>query len=190
MLHEQLTWFTNEQLNKYTNEQLSQFPHLGCIYDRKYQDVQRWRCLRDKGWDNMTDIEQSEWLGEISPIPSATKGMYTHNDLNRVESTVESIATLFRSIGYNVPEMVTKTNWTYTDTITLAEMDRYFKNIETLRKILAVFGDTPKTPDVSENFFNYSRANDVERILSDVLFAINNTVDTWHYAGEVNIGEV
>ena len=189
MLNGQLYNYTNEQLSRYTNRQLELLSFLGYIYDRTYHDVQRWRELRDKGWDGMTDTERSEWLGEILPSPCASKGMYTHNDLNRVESTVENLATWFREMGYDVPSMTIKADWTYEDTITKEDMDRYFSNIKVIRDVFNVFPSTPEIPNTNEKF-DYMKANNIEKILNDVFGVMDRMIDSWYYAGEIISGEV
>ena len=189
MLNRELNNFTNEQLSRFTHRQLEILSFLTYIYDRTAQDVERWRKLRDKGWDAMTDTERSEWLGEIMPTPAASKGMYTHHDLNRVESTVENIAFWLRDSGHHVPELIVKTDWSYTDTITKEDMDRYFGNVEILRNIIGVFKYTPKTPSTRDRF-DYNAANEVEKILSEVFEITDNISDAWRYAGEILSGEV
>lgn len=159
------------------------------IFDRSPLDVERWRKLRDKGWANMADSERQEWLFEVLPTPSAAKGMYTHNDLNRVENGVKELAIKLKKMGYRVPAMDIKTNWTYKDTLTKAEMARYLSNIETIRGITVVYSDTPKTPSIDKKF-DHSKANDIEKILHDVFTIANKTMDSWCYAGEIISGEV
>lgn len=189
MLNSQLHNYTNQQLSRYTNRQLSLLNTLGYVYDRTYQDVERWRELRDKGWDNMTEVERQEWLGEIVPTPAASKGMYTHNDLNRVEKAVDDIAFYLRDMGYAVPNMTLKLDWTYQDVVTKSDMDRYFSNIETLRNIVGVPPTTPKTPTTNEKF-DFRKANDVEKILDDILVTMNKLTESWYYSGELRLGEV
>ena len=189
MLNGQLNSFTNEQLNSFTNRQLQLLDYLGYIFDRTNRDVERWRELRDKGWDGMTEDERQEWLFETMPTPTAAKGMYTHNDLNRVETTIENVAVQLRKLGYVVPEMTMKFDWTYEDTITKDDIDRYFSNIETLRSVRGVFPSTPKTPSTRENF-NYSKANDIEKILYDIARIVENQEKSWYYTGEIISGEV
>lgn len=159
------------------------------IFDRSFSDVERWRTLRDKGWANMSNAERMEWLAEISTTPSAAKGMYTHNDLNRVESAIIEIAELFAKIGYEIPVLETKTDWTYTDKITKDEMIRYLSNVETIRKISVLFPDTPKTPTIDKNL-NHATANDIEKILNDKFNIANNTINSWWPTGEIISGEV
>lgn len=159
------------------------------IFDRSYSDVERWKTLRNKGWANMSISERKEWLSETSPVPSAAKGMYTHNDLNRVENCVKEIADLFRQVGYKIPEMTIKTDWTYTDTITKEDMVRYLSNIETIRAISVVFSNTPKAPGINKKFDHFA-ANDIEKILSDKFNIANNTISAWNPTGEMIVGEV
>lgn len=189
ILNGQLNQYTNEQLSRYTNRQLALMNYLGYIYDRTEADVKRWRELRDKGWEGMTEDERQEWLGVTIPTPAASKGMYTHNDLNRVESTVEFLAIYFKEIGYPVPDMTFKFDWSYKDNITRDEMDRYFSNVNTIRNVLRVFPDTPKAPTIYEKF-DYSKANDVEKIVEDTISVVNNLTDAWRYADEFICGEV
>lgn len=159
------------------------------IFDRTFADVERWRVLRDKGWSNMSHGERSEWLAEILPTPSAAKGMYTHNDLNRVESGITEILDLFTKIGYQVPVLEIKADWTYKDTITKEEMIRYLSNVEAIRKIGVSFPDTPKTPSIDKNLDHFA-ANDIEKILHDKFSVANNTITSWLPAGEIISGEV
>lgn len=159
------------------------------ITDRTSNDVERWLELRNKGWDNMTPDERQEWIGEISPTPSAAKGMYTHNDLNRVESAVANLVSAIKSVGYALPDMVIKTDWKYSDRIYKVDMDRYFDNVDILRSLFPVYPDTPETPTTDEKF-NYEMANNVEKILSDVHSIFDNLKESWLYTGDTFSGEV
>jgi hypothetical protein len=137
----------------------------------------------------MTEAERQEWLGETSTTPAAWKGMYTHNDFNRVESAVESIIFQLISVGYNIPKLTTKTDWTYTDTVRDTDMERYYGNIAEIRNLVPVFPTTPKVPTVRDNL-NYEKANDIEKILSDVHDLVTNMANSWQYAGDIFSGEV
>lgn len=162
---------------------------MNLITDRTYSDVERWKFLRSKGWQNMTLIERQEWMGEISPTPSATKGMYTHRDLNRVESAVESITAKFRERGYDVSDIVVKTNWTYSDTFRDTDMVRYLGNISKLCSFFPVYSDTPSVPNINDKF-NYKLANDIEKILIDVETIFSGLSDSQYYCGELFAGEI
>ena len=159
------------------------------ITNRTYDDVKRWKTLRDKGWLRMTEEERKEWFGEIETTPAATKGMYTHNDLNRVEKAVETISLRFKDAGYKVPELKIKTDWTYQDTITKSDMERYLYNVLFLREFLITFSDTPNAPSIDVPL-NYKLANDIEKILKDIYKIADGIVRSRYYAGEIMSGEV
>lgn len=162
---------------------------MNLITDRTTRDVERWKMLRDKGWGAMTTEERREWLGEISPTPAASKGMYTHNDLNRVESAVKAILERFEEAGYKTPNLVVKTDWTYQDTVWRTDMERYYSNIATLRDFLVVYPTTPRAPTVNKKL-DFKIANDIEKILTDVYEIATNLPKAWYYAGDVFSGEV
>lgn len=189
MFNAQLSNYTNEQLSRFTNYQLSVLSSLEYVTDRKLSDVARWEYLRAKGWSKMTIEERREWLGEIVHGTSATKGMYTHKDLNRVEKAIENIVNRFKYYGYTVPDMVIKTDWTYKDAFWSGEMVRYYTNIETLRGLLPVYPDTPKAPTIGENM-SYQLANDIEKILMDIDFMFGSIKSGWNYVGDLMAGEV
>lgn len=159
------------------------------VTDRTQNDVERWRILRNKGWSAMTESEQREWMGTNTPTFAAWKGMYTHNDLNRVESAVESIVELLKEAGYKPPELVTKTNWTYTDTISRSDVVRYLENVSSLRKCIKTYPTTPMAPTVGVSI-DYKKANDIEKILEDIYNISTNLMKSWYCAGELICGEV
>ena len=158
------------------------------ITNRTYDDVKRWKSLRDKGWLRMTEEERKEWLGEIETTPAGTKGMYTHNDLNRVEKAVEAISLRFKESGYEI-QLSTKTNWTYRDILTKTDMERYLRNISILREFLVVFSNTPNVPNIDARL-DYKLANDIEKIVKDVYNIADGLVRSRYYAGEIISGEV
>ena len=162
---------------------------MNMITNRTASDVERWRTLRDKGWANMSVSERQEWLGEITPTPSAARGMYTHNDLNRVESEVKNIVKLLEASGIDVPKLVTKTDWTYKDTLMDTDVERYYSNISTLREFFEVYQDTPKAPTIADNL-NYTLANNIEKILVDVREIALRVIGFKYYSGEIFLGEV
>lgn len=162
---------------------------MNMIVDRTLLDVERWRELRDKGWSRMTPVERQEWMGEITPIPSATRGMYTHNDLNRVERAVEATVDRFKEAGYELPSMVIKTDWTHRDKPQIEDIDRYYNNVSLLREFLVVYPKTPKSPSVDKPL-NYEMANNIEKIIVDVNNIITGIMTSWFYAGDVMSGEV
>lgn len=189
MINGSLSNYTNEFLSRFTNYQLSILSSLEYVTDRTEDDVSRWEYLRNKGWLKMTDSERKEWMGTLIVEPTAVKGMYTHNDLNRVESAIENIVNTFRSYGYIVPDMVIKTDWTYKDTFWKPEMIRYYTNIETLRGMIHTYPDTPDAPRIGEKM-SYQLANDIEKILIDLDYILGGLKRGWYYVGDIVAGEV
>lgn len=162
---------------------------MNLIFDRTSSDVERWRTLRDKGWSGMTESERKEWVGEITPTPCATKGMYTHVDLNRVESAVRVLSDRLREMGYDHPELTVKTDWKASENFWREDMARYLNNVRVIRNSIAVYPTTPQVPTVGVQF-SHLKANDVERILNDVDEITNNIVKSRFYAGDIISGEV
>lgn len=162
---------------------------LNLITNRTSQDVERWKTLRDKGWANMSASERQEWLGEIQSTPTASKGMYTHNDLNRVESAVKNIVKMLEESGITVPYMTIKTNWTYKDRLQDSDVERYFSNISTLRGLFEMYNSTPKAPTVKDKL-DFTLANDIEKILIDVEEIAVRVIGFRYYSGEIFLGEV
>ena len=136
----------------------------------------------------MTEEERKEWLGELETTPAATKGMYTHIDMNRVEKAVEAISLRFNESGYGT-KLNIKTDWTYQDTVTKTDMERYLNNVAALREFFVVFQDTPKAPNINVQL-DYNLANDIEKILKDVYNVADGLVRSRYYAGEIMSGEV
>lgn len=161
------------------------------VTDRTLADVERWKTLRSKGWWEMSIPEKSEWNGNITPppVPSAAKGMYTYKDLNRVESAVQFLASKYAERGYDVSDIVTKTDWYFSDRFTIVDAERYLGNISKLRDLSAVYPDTPQAPKVTD-VFNFEVANNIEKILRDVESLLNNISSSQFYSGDLFAGEV
>jgi hypothetical protein len=155
---------------------------MDLITDRTQADVDRWKALRDKGLAGMSSAEQAEWLGEM-------KGRYAHTDMNRVENAVAEVARQLRNLGYDVPSLFLKTDWTVRSVPTREDFDRYFGNVETLRGVLPLPATTPKTP-TTETRLNYAAANDLEKILVDVDTMVQKLVSARYYAGDIFAGDV
>ena len=162
---------------------------MNMITNRSAADVERWKTLRDKGWDSMSALERQEWLGEITPTPSASKGMYTHNDLNRVENAVKSIVKLLEESGIDVPSMSIKTDWTYKDALRDTDVERYYSNIATLRGLFEMYNSTPKAPSIKDKL-DFTLANNIEKILVDVEEIAARIIGFRYRSGEIFLGEV
>ena len=188
MLYSELTAYTHQELSALTHYELS-LSRFRLVTNRTQDDVERWKELRAKGWIGMTEIERQEWLGEIVTTPAATRGMYTHVDFNRVESAVATILERFKNLGYKVPTLTIKTDWSYSDELRDTDMKRYYDNIAVIRSLIPLSSSTPMAPTINDRL-DYKRANDIEQILTDVNIAVENLTQSWFYAGEVLSGEV
>ena len=145
---------------------------MNLITDRTQADVDRVAQLAGKGFANMTEAEQTEWLAGL-------KGAYNYTDLNRVESAVRALADI---LGVNV---TVKTNWLVSDVPTAADMTRYLDNIRALREVNSALARTPAVPATMTGL-TYKTANDIEQILLDIEAVIN----CWRRCGEAICGEV
>lgn len=94
------------------------------------------------------------------------KGIYTHEDLNRVGEAVNIISGLFNDNGY-ANSVVGRTDWTADDTPDVSDMSSYLQNITELKAIIGAKTDTPDTPSTMA-FLDYIKANHIEQILLDI----------------------
>lgn len=120
---------------------------------------------------------------------SALRGSYNRDDMNRVEKAVVALSERMHEMGYHHDVLTTKTDWNYWSVPTRTDMVRYFGNVATLRGAIPVKRTTPAAPTVNGSF-NYSRANDFERILADIDDILTGIPKAMYHAGEVFSGEV
>lgn len=119
-----------------------------------------------------------------------SKGNYNATDLNRVEEWCQYIADLLNEYGYYV-SIVTKTDWTVglgKPNMT-SEINRIKTNIQSLIDAYVVMQSTPEVPSTTRLAINYQEANDIERILVDLEFLINNMAESFIWCGTVYCGE-
>jgi hypothetical protein len=156
---------------------------LNLITDRTAQDVVRWKLLKAKRYDEMTDAERREWLSG-----AARKGAYNYTDLNRVESAVAHLGEQLARYGYGV-KLHSRRVWEASDVPTVSDMTRYLANVKLIREAFTRFRSTPAVP-ASLQRLNYAGANDIEQILADVETLINNMVTAFVHAGDIYGGEL
>lgn len=152
------------------------------ITDRTYHDVARWRALHDKGWAAMTEVERSEWLGEM-------KGTYTYTDLNRVETAVKNLSDQFVEMGYLAAPLSTKTDWNRWSVPTRTDMIRYLNNLEIIKGLVPGYPGTPEVPSIDKKL-DYNLANDIEKIVVDMMDVAAKIPQSWNYSGDLFSGEV
>ena len=130
---------------------------MALITDRTHADCERARYLIDKvhAGATLTDAERAEYFGGL-------RGAYTMaHDWNRVESEVQNLSERL-GIGLN-----TKTDWTYSDIATPAEIERYLGNVRVLANAVELPPDAPEIPTV-DDWIGYRIANAIERLLQIV----------------------
>ena len=156
---------------------------LELITDRTAADVKRWQQLQSKGYANMTEAEKTEWN-------SGMKGAYNVTDLNRVGNALKYIKKRLSDAGYIAGYDVTdKTDWKASDIPTTAEFDMYINSFRVIRNALTQRRGTPNAPTRSDGI-DYQTANDIERILIESEYLLNQLQAMYHYYGDLYCGEI
>lgn len=159
---------------------LTLFDVLSLITDRTAQDVIRWKALKDKGYDNLSSAEKTEW--------EHCKGAYNISDLNRVESAVMMIAAKLKEL-HIAADVTTKSDWELTDLPTVNDMNRYLSNVVKLRNSSTGLRMAPQPPS-SMVRLNYTGANQIEATLLYINTWADRMLDSQKYAGEFYGGEL
>lgn len=135
------------------------------VTDRTKADVERYKALRSKKWENMTVEEQAEWSAGL-------KGAYNPTiDLNRVQSAVEYLRSSLERYGYS-SSIVPLPTWTDGDVPTPQQLVDYLANVRNIRDVLQVTSPLPDTMYP----INYEGANQIEKALVDVEQTIERVV--------------
>lgn len=116
------------------------------------------------------------------------KGSYNASDLNRVGSAMAYLRDKFNDNGYNV-QISPKTDWKEIDVPTERDMTLYLSRLGTLRGVIALPEDTPKTPETMAKL-TYKTANDIEKILETVDSMLSKSISFLWYSGDLYSGEV
>lgn len=161
------------------------FDFTTLITDRTAADYQHWEYLRNKGFLNMTEAEQTEWLA------GNMKGSYNKGDLNRVGEALNYLRDRLTEAGYITYQtnFIAKTNWTIASIPTADDLTHYLKCVSAIREALAQFESTPPTP-TDTGALNIEEANNIEKILIDVETLINNMIAARFYCNDVFAGEI
>ena len=106
---------------------------------------------------------------------------YNVSDLNRVGEAVRYLAKRFTGYGYAV-DVSPKADWTEDNVPTRKQLETYRQNIVELRRQLTVMQSTPETPE-SMRALDYVKANDIEQILADMDFILQNMPAAFRHSG-------
>lgn len=118
------------------------------------------------------------------------KGIYSYNDLNRVESAVAEIRGYFGRLGMCLP-LHTKTDWGLPGQITPdsapmeSQMRRYLQNVAEIKNRFPCPVQLPKSMD----YLTWIGANHIEMVLESAFLGIDNILKSYQYSGEINAGE-
>ena len=153
------------------------------ITDRTQADFERWRTLRDKGFEAMTEEERAEFAGDM-------KGAYNASDLNRVGSALNYLKDRLTAAGYLFGnEFEAREDWEENEIPTGEQFTAYIRSVETIRAALARKPETPQTPaDVGG--LDIQGANDIEKILLDAEDQINKMISARYFINELFSGEI
>ena len=148
------------------------------IFDRVQNDVDAAVALRREKVQTFQELTESE-------IATLEKGTLTINTLNRIESKISELNSLLETLGYVPLDIVIK-NWEYTDIFSGDEFNRISANVGMLRAAIPVMKDTPDTP-LAEYY--YSNINDLEKILYDIDFLLNNSQKNVNFSWAIGIAD-
>lgn len=116
--------------------------------------------------------------------------VYEYTDLNRVESAVAELASMFQELGI-APNMEIKTDWDFPQNFSVeswpvqSQMVRYLSNVE---RIKALFPNSVRLP-TSMDSLTWTGANNIEKILQIAFDRISGIKKTYRYSGELFAGE-
>jgi len=119
-----------------------------------------------------------------------SKGKYSADDLNRVESAVEALFALAKDLDVPyVPEV--KTDWTFPELFsakswpTQGQMARYLENVTRLCEAVEIKAALPGSMEK----LNWEGANQIEQALLQVYERIQIIIQAFRFSGELFAGE-
>ena len=120
------------------------------VTDRSQSDVIRLLELLEKGWDDFTTDERTEWT-------TGMKGALNRSDMQRIQNNIQLLSDVLE-LGLVIKEVPDHPNETFLSSI--------ITNTEIIRNAYVIHTDTPETPSMPVN--TYQKLNDIEKILEDV----------------------
>lgn len=120
-----------------------------------------------------------------------TGATYNFTDFNRVAEAMRYVAARLRSCGWDVV-VTPRTGWTRYSFPSVAEMERYIRQLRKLHDTLVLFANTPAVPEASQakDWLTVQEANDIEKILLDIEDMVRRTEEAYYFSGDVFAGEV
>lgn len=112
------------------------------------------------------------------------KGYYNYTDLNRIETWCEYLANLLNSYSYPV-SITIKKNWNMSDLPNVNDMERIRSNVNAIKTAFHAYTNIPE----NLNYMTIEKANDIEKILSELDFLTKNMISSFRYSNTFNSGE-
>lgn len=112
------------------------------------------------------------------------KSYYNYTDLNRIEAWCEYLANLLTSYSYPV-SITIKKNWTMSDLPNTTDMERIRSNVDKIKTAFHAYTGVPE----NLNYMTIEKANDIEKILSELDFLTKNMISSFRYSNTFNSGE-
>lgn len=160
------------------------------ITDRTAADLARWQELHAKGYSGLTAAEKIEWA------QAEMRGAYNVSDLNRVGNAIVYLRDRINNYGYAV-NVTPKTDWKTGDKPTAAQLQKYLADVSTIRGAVGELSSLPEVPTRiypsatgKSDGLTVEKANDIERMLSQLDSAITKMLSSWWGCGEIGCGEV
>ena len=160
------------------------------ITDRTAADLARWQELHAKGYSGLTAAEKIEWA------QAEMRGAYNVSDLNRVGNAIVYLRDRLRNYGYSL-NVTPKTNWAITDAPTVAQLKKYLADVSAIRGAVGELSSLPEVPvriypsgTEKSDGLTIEKANDIERMLSQLDSAITKMLSSWWGCSEIGCGEV
>lgn len=130
------------------------------VTDRTQDDVERVLKLLEKGWQNFSDEEKTEWSAGM-------KGALNATDLERIQNNIRLLSDVLE-LDLSVSAVPEIPDEIFYEAVRV--------NIASIRGAYCIHTTTPETPEAPLNTF--SKWNDIERILADVYEILLNN---FHY---------
>lgn len=127
---------------------------------------------------------------ETDVVLGTEKGVYSHTDLNRVETAAAEIARQITNLGFAL-QLHTKTDWDLPGNFTAeswpaeSQMRRYLQNIADIKRVFVIPTQLPDSMDK----LDWRGANNIEKVLQTAFGRIAGIKQSYRYSGEIYAGE-
>jgi hypothetical protein len=148
------------------------------IFDRTQNDVDTAIRLRNEKVKNFKTLTNEE-------ISVLEKGTITINTLNRIENKQAELRDMLVQLGYSFFIIETK-KWTENDIFDATEFERIINNLDKFKDAFSKMTTTPNTPDVS---YYFQSINDIEKILFDLGFLVDNTMKNINFSWAIGLAD-